>query len=679
MRAMAMILMLSLVFLSTSALGEVPGLINYQGTLTDEYGVALDTTVSMTFSIYADSVGGTSVWTETQPTSVVSHGIFNALLGGVNAISDTVFKDPVRWLGIQLGGDPEMSPRQRIVSVGYAFHAAEADTADYSRTALAVSDGDWTVSGNDIYSAVSGNVGIGTASPSEKLNVLITDMIGQPGHFQINNESNPNPAFFAETNGRGEGVYGHSGSGRGIYGEHSNGNYGYLGDLNYGVYGRHSGSANYGYLGSKNYGVYGYSDSTYGVYGYNSNWYGYGVYGHNAFFGNYGYLGGGDKGVYGYSSEGYGVHGASDDSYALYGRSEIGTGVYGRSYTNETHGYLGHPNYGAYGRDVASDHLGYLGGDSCGVYGSGPNSPGSYAVYGEHGSGNFGHIGGYYDGVYGENGTSGNYGYLGSSQVGVKGWSSSGKGVQGASVSGTAVYGSQSSSGSFGSLGSFYGVYGESGSSGNYGYIGGSAYGVFGCSVGGGNYGYIGSSTNGVYGYSSSGRAGYFNGDVEVVNGDVEVVNGQLTTPVLEITAGSDLSEQFEIRGIPEDLFSASGMVVSIDPESPGDLIVSSEAYDKRVAGVISGAGGIQPGMLMRQKGSQADGANPVALTGRVYCWADASTGSIQPGDLLTTSTTPGHAMKASDPERSHGAIIGKAMSSLQEGRDLVLVLVNLQ
>jgi mannose-6-phosphate isomerase-like protein (cupin superfamily) len=68
-----------------------------------------------------------------------------------------------------------------------------------------------------------------------------------------------------------------------------------------------------------------------------------------------------------------------------------------------------------------------------------------------------------------------------------------------------------------------------------------------------------------------------------------------------------------------------------------------------------------------------------VALSGRVYVWVDASKGAIQPGDLLTTSSTPGHAMKATDAKKAQGAIIGKAMTSLKEGKGLVLVLVTLQ
>jgi len=165
------------------------------------------------------------------------------------------------------------------------------------------------------------------------------------------------------------------------------------------------------------------------------------------------------------------------------------------------------------------------------------------------------------------------------------------------------------------------------------------------------------------------------------VEGDILVskADARVTAPILEITGGSDLSEQFQIRSDNAGVTASVGMVVSIDSENPGSLVVSNKAYDRKVAGIISGAGGINSGVLMGQKGSNADGANAVALTGRVYCLADASTGSIEPGDLLTTSETPGHAMKVKDYTKAQGAILGKAMSSISEGRGLVLVLVTLQ
>lgn len=148
---------------------------------------------------------------------------------------------------------------------------------------------------------------------------------------------------------------------------------------------------------------------------------------------------------------------------------------------------------------------------------------------------------------------------------------------------------------------------------------------------------------------------------------------------ILEITGGADLSEQFNVTAAA-DTHAQPGMVVCIDPARPGELVVSSKPYDFTVAGIISGAGGVNSGMIMGQQGSVADGAHPVALTGRVYCYVDATLGAVQPGDLLTTSATPGHAMKVLDHSIAQGAIIGKAMTPLAAGeKGLVLVLVTLQ
>jgi hypothetical protein len=153
-------------------------------------------------------------------------------------------------------------------------------------------------------------------------------------------------------------------------------------------------------------------------------------------------------------------------------------------------------------------------------------------------------------------------------------------------------------------------------------------------------------------------------------------VNGTTTTKVLRITGGADLAEPFAVT---ESDQVEPGMVVAINPDQPGELRIADRAYDRGVAGIVSGAGGIQPGIVLHQADSVAIGEHPVALSGRVYVWADAQYGAIQPGDLLTTSDTFGHAMKVTDFDAAQGAILGKAMSSLEEGTGLVLVLVSLQ
>lgn len=154
-------------------------------------------------------------------------------------------------------------------------------------------------------------------------------------------------------------------------------------------------------------------------------------------------------------------------------------------------------------------------------------------------------------------------------------------------------------------------------------------------------------------------------------NGD-----GRIITNELQITGGSDLSEFFELTdyGIIE-----KGMVVSIDENNPGQLKITTDAFDKKVAGIVSGANEINPGLIMSQKGTIADGEHLIALSGRVYCMADASTTPIKIGDMLTTSNEAGHAMKVTNYNKAQGAIIGKAMTSLESGKGLVLVLVSLQ
>ncbi len=152
-------------------------------------------------------------------------------------------------------------------------------------------------------------------------------------------------------------------------------------------------------------------------------------------------------------------------------------------------------------------------------------------------------------------------------------------------------------------------------------------------------------------------------------------VAGTTRTEIVEIIGGSDIAEPFPTE---EGIEIPAGALLVIDQEHPGQLKLSEHPYDQRVAGVVSGAGGVQPGLTLTQEEIFEGGRN-VSLTGRVFALADASRGAIHPGDLLTTSSIPGHAMKAADRERSHGAVIGKAMSSLESGRGLVLVLVNLQ
>lgn len=255
--------------------------------------------------------------------------------------------------------------------------------------------------------------------------------------------------------------------------------------------------------------------------------------------------------------------------------------------------------------------------------------------------------------------------------------------IFGESATGPGVYGkSTSSRGVYGESNSFIGVWGKSTT--NSGVFGETAVssltagGVYGKGTGSGSIGVIGESNLGfavgVFGVSGSpdGYGGYFR---NTGGGNALIAEGTARVGVLEIYGGSDLAEKFEVTDETKP-----GMVVAIDPERPGKLSVSRGAYNRRVAGIISGANNLSAGMVLPNLAdAKTVSTLPVALTGRVWVYCDATKNAIHPGDLLTTAATPGYAMKVLNHARAQGAIIGKAMTELKSGRGLVLVLVSLQ
>ena len=118
-----------LLVVASTALADVPPLMNYQGYLTDESGEPLDTAISMIFTIYDDPDLATPWWTETIDSVWVVNGLFNVTLGYGSALSDTVFSGATRWLGITIGSDPEICPRTELVAVPWAFRVATVDGA----------------------------------------------------------------------------------------------------------------------------------------------------------------------------------------------------------------------------------------------------------------------------------------------------------------------------------------------------------------------------------------------------------------------------------------------------------------------------------------------------------------------------------------------------------------------
>jgi hypothetical protein len=217
---------------------------------------------------------------------------------------------------------------------------------------------------------------------------------------------------------------------------------------------------------------------------------------------------------------------------------------------------------------------------------------------------------------------------------------------------GPGVLGQSDGTGVWGNSKTWVGVYGETRST-----VGGAA--VMGEHHQGGSA-VFGLSQTGVGVHGRGGRlAGYFEGDVEVT-GDIRLSNADCAE---DFTIGSDLAVE-------------PGTVMVLD--DAGALSPSLRAYDRRVAGVVSGAGDYKPGIVLDRRSSERN-RQPIALLGKVYCKADARYAAIATGDLLTTSPTTGHAMKAVDPARAFGAVIGKALRPLKDGRGLIPVLIALQ
>lgn len=184
--------------------------------------------------------------------------------------------------------------------------------------------------------------------------------------------------------------------------------------------------------------------------------------------------------------------------------------------------------------------------------------------------------------------------------------------------------------------------------------------------------------------HAGDGFGGFFTGHVGVtrelrVNESIHTimhvhVGGNIHVKGDVQLEGADLAEEFEVEG---DGFVEPGCVVVATGHDA--VTLGSCAYDRRVAGVVSGAGACRPGLVLDRRDAQGGRRWPVALAGKVWCRVDADLGAIEVGDPLTSSSTPGHAMRADDPSRAFGAVLGKAVGRLTRGRGLVPILVSLQ
>lgn len=282
------------------------------------------------------------------------------------------------------------------------------------------------------------------------------------------------------------------------------------------------------------------------------------------------------------------------------------------------------------------------------------DTPYGKAIVGKNtteGTGVYGEVGGPYPansweqglalvlcGVAGQTNAPYTTGVCGASQqwTGVLGVSQNGNGVAGTSVSGNAVAGNSQT----GNAGFFESAYGT---------------GVYASSLG---------EQNGIGIYAKGTPAGFFQGDVQIT-GDLILVNSP---------SSGDIAEDFDLEDEP--LNAEPGTVLVIG--GGGKLSACAEPYDTRVAGVVSGAGELRPAVVLGRLNDQRR-RSPIALIGKVVCKVDAEFGSIEAGDLLTTSPTLGRAMKVTDRSKALGAILGKALRPHAAGHGMVPILVSMR
>jgi hypothetical protein len=197
-----------------------------------------------------------------------------------------------------------------------------------------------------------------------------------------------------------------------------------------------------------------------------------------------------------------------------------------------------------------------------------------------------------------------------------------------------------------------------------------NAIGVTGRANGASGEGLRGENTHG-------GLAGHFVGNVRVdghtlVSGNMEVTAAVTVDGDVFLKNRGDVAEQF---GASTECAAGSVMIIGENAL----LELCSRDYDKRAVGVISGAGSLRPAITLGGSNAHTTPTVSIAMVGTALCLVDADRAAVEAGDLLTSSSTPGHAMKAADPVGGFGAVIGKALGSLSRGRGLVPIVVALQ
>jgi hypothetical protein len=571
----------------------------YQGRLIDANNPA-DGIYDFQFKLYDANSDGHQIGGDVNNPDVdVIDGSFVVELDFRN-----VFDGNDRWLqiGVRAGelNDPNaytvLSSRQEITPTPYALYAKTAGSAS--------ADSDWIISGNNMYSSVSGNVGIGTTSPVAMLDINESKLYSTPLRV-YNNAQDP---YSPPCNSTVEACRIHGSGGSGIWASIDDDRTGFISNYAEQFGGHFSAEAEFVYPGEGGYGNW-----AYGVYGEvrgNPN-VGYAVYGSNYCNGTVGALGcsvpGLYAGVYGYGN--YGVYGWSDNTWGFDGRGVMG----------ESTGTAGTGVYGIASNTYASTNYG-----------------GSFTAAGSTGQGVYG---------YASNvGNSTNYGGY----------------FQANGTTGQGVFGIAINAGNFTNYGGYFQANGNSGR-GVRGYtIGYSGIGVFGDTIGANGTGVWGQATGttgkGVVGYGGQydfyaggpgTNYGPFTGGHEVKLSDDFPAN---IRPGMIVS----VTGETQVRRDDDGKISISSTLPTVK--------LCDVANDKAVFGVFVAEGPLPKDHWYRAKESERFAT--VNALGEGRAWVCNINGEIEVGDYITTSPVSGYGQKQYD-NLLRSCTLGKATESV--------------
>jgi len=563
-----------------------------QGQLTDSAGQPINGNKRITFALYKEASGGQALCEAAQANVPVSSGFFNTTFELSETVCNGLYPTLVLnslqlYLGIKVEANAEMTPRQKLLPVPYAFSV---------------------MAGANIDGTMDGSYSLFVVNHGREVTISNTKKIPQA----IFGWSSP-------TSGEAYGLYGFSSSnvGQGVR----------------------------GYAGSS-------SGTTYGIYGRSVSTNGRGVYGFASITSS---TATGERpiGVYGVSQspQGHGVRGYVNAKVGLtvgvsgLSDSNEGIGIYGltSAATGTTNGVVGE-TFSENGKGVVGKATSTMMGTTYGVYGLSASPQGT--------------------GVYGiaEAITGTTYGVYGKSNADM------GMGVYGIAEAIT---------------GTTYGVYGKSNTADGaavMGYNTTTGVGVIARSEQGNPleaYGSVATETvfkvtnqGNVYAQGSYHCGGVISETATMISETMTITGATRSdlSPCLQDHNEADFAEMLPSHG--DSLEAGDVLAINLD----GELVRSETAYQATVVGVYS----TKPSYLgSSQLLGQANHV-PLALVGIVPVKVTAENGSIKPGDLLTTSNMPGHAMRA-DATAPNGTVIGKALAGLESGTGMIRVLVMLQ